>query len=105
MSVPDNLCPTHREKTTRGMKAPYAVKHITFTPSEANPGETLNVHVPKLNKNEVLVPGQLVLCFDIDLSGGHASNFLMQNVSQAGSEVWGHDLRRHGGPQRIQDIQ
>ena len=83
MSVPDNLQPTHSEKTKNAMKAPRSVKCITFNPSEANPGETLYVHVPKLNKNEVLVPGSLALRFDIDLSGGHANNFLVQNVSRA----------------------
>ena len=83
MSVPDNLLPTHSEKTLKAMKAPRSVKRITFNPSEANPGETLYVHVPKLNKNEVLVPGSLALRFDIDLSGGHADNFLVQNVSRA----------------------
>ena len=83
MSVPDNLLPTHSVKTLKAMKAPRSVKRITFNPSEANPGETLYVHVPKLNKNEVLVPGSLALCFDIDLSGGHADNFLVQNVSRA----------------------
>ena len=83
MSVPDNLLPTHSEKTLKAMKAPRSVKRITFNPSEANPGETLYVHVPKLNKNEVLVPGSLALRFDIDLSGGHANNFLVQNVSRA----------------------
>jgi len=36
--------------------------------------------VPKLNENEVLV---LALRFDIDLSGGHANNFLEQNVARA----------------------
>ena len=81
MSVPDNLLPTHIEKTLNAMKAPRSVKRITFNPSEANPGETLNVHVPKLNKNEV--PGSLALRSDIDLSGGHANNFLVQNVSRA----------------------
>ena len=65
------------------MKAPYAVKRITFNPSEANPDERLEVRVPKLNKNEVLVPGSLALRFDIDLSGGHANNYLVQNVSRA----------------------
>ena len=60
-----------------------AVKRITFNPSEANPGETLYVHVPKLNEKEVLVPNSLALIFDIDLSGGHANNFLVQNVSRA----------------------
>ena len=83
MSVPDNLRSTHSVKTKNAMKAPRSVKRITFNPSEANPGETLYVHVPKLNENEVLVPGSLALRFDIDLSGGHANNFLVQNVSRA----------------------
>ena len=83
MSVPDNLRSTHSDKTKNAMKAPRSVKRITFNPSEANPGETLYVHVPKLNKNEVLVHGSLALRFDIDLSGGHANNFLVQNVSRA----------------------
>ena len=82
MSVPDYLHSTHSVKTKNAMKAPRSVKRITFNPSEANPGETLYVHVPKLNKNEVLVPGSLALRFDIDLSGGHANNFLVQNVSR-----------------------
>ena len=82
MSVPDNLRSTHSEKTRNGMKAPRSVKRITFNPSEANPGETLRVFVPKLNENEVLVPGSLAQRFDIDI-GGHANNFLVQNVSRA----------------------
>ena len=49
MSVQDNLRPTHKEKTTYAMKAPYAVKRITFDRSEANPGDKLYVHVPRLN--------------------------------------------------------
>ena len=75
-----DLSPRHSTKTLRPMKAPYSVKRITFNPSEANPGERLVVRVPKLNKNEVLVPGSLALRFDIDLSGGHA--YLVQNVSR-----------------------
>jgi len=81
--VPESLRPTPSEKTVHGMKAERAVKRITFTPSEANPGNTLYVSVPKLNENEVLVPGSLALVFDIDLSGGHANNFLVQNVTRA----------------------
>jgi len=65
------------------MKGHRAVKQITFDRSEANPGETLYVNVPKLNENEVLVPGSLALQFDIGLSGGHANNFLVQNVTRA----------------------
>ena len=81
--VQDDLLPEYSKKTMRAIKAPHAVKRITFNPSVANPGETLYVHVPKLNKNEVLVPNSLALIFDIDLSGGHANNFLVQNVSRA----------------------
>lgn len=51
--------------------------------SEANPGEKLYVSVPKLNENEVIVPGSLYLPFNIDLNGGHADNVLVQNVSRA----------------------
>jgi len=39
--------------------------------------------MPKLNGDEVLVPGSLALRFDIDLSGGPANNYLVQNVSWA----------------------
>ena len=81
--VSDTLRPTHSSKTLSAMKAPRAVKRITFDRSEASPGETLYVRVPKLNENEVFVPGSLALRFDIDLSGGHANNFLVQNVTRA----------------------
>jgi len=81
--VPDSLLPTHTSKTLRAIKSPRAVKRITFDKSEANHGETVNVRVPKLNENEVLAPGSLALQFDIDLSGGHSNNFLVQNVARA----------------------
>jgi len=81
--VPHSLLPTHTRKTLRAIKSPRAVKRITFDKSEANPGETLYVRLPKLNENDVLVPGSLALRFDIDLSGGHANNFLVQNVARA----------------------
>lgn len=65
------------------MKADHTEKGITFTPSEANSGETLYIHVPKLNRNEVTVPGSLALCLNIHLTGGNVSNFLIQNVLRA----------------------
>ena len=82
-AVQPNLLPTYNEKIHGAMKAEHAVKRITFDRSEANPGETLYVSVPKLNENEVLVPGTLALIFDVDLTGGHAQNYLVQNVSRA----------------------
>jgi len=33
--------------------------------------------------NEVIVPGSLALSFNIDLTGSHANNFLVQKVSRA----------------------
>ena len=83
MAVQENLLPTHTQKTLNALKAIRAVNRITFNPSSANPRETLYVYVPKLNENEVLQPNTLALVFDIDLSGGHAINFLVQNVSRA----------------------
>ena len=81
--VTESLRPTYTSKTLFAIKSPRSVKRITFDKSEASPGETLYVHVPKLNEDEVLVPTSLALCFDIDLSGGHANNFLVQNVARA----------------------
>ena len=83
MAVQPNLLPSHSEKTLGAMKAERTVKRITFNPSEAKPGETLYVSVPKLSVHEVIVSGSLALVFNINLSGGHANNYLVQNVSRA----------------------
>jgi len=68
MSVTENLCPTYNEKTLGAMKAERTVKQITFNPTEASPGDTLYVTVPKLKENVVLMPGSISLLFDINLS-------------------------------------
>ena len=81
--VQENLRPTHIEKTLRALKAERAVKRIDFDKTEALPEQTLYVSVPQLNENEVIVPGSLALRFNIDLSGGHANNFLVQTVGGA----------------------
>ena len=65
------------------MKAERTVKCITFDCPTANPGETLYVSVSKRYEHEVNVPGSLALLFEIDLTGGHANNYLVQNVSRA----------------------
>ena len=85
MAVPPSLLPSHSKKVLGAMKAERTVKRITFNPTEANPGETLYVSVPKLAVNEVIVAGSLALVFNINLklTGAHANNFLVQNVSRA----------------------
>ena len=65
------------------MKAERTVKRITFNSSEAHPGETLYITVPKLSGHEAIVSGSLALVFNIVLTGGHADNYLVQNVSRA----------------------
>ena len=82
MAVQPNLLPSHSEKTLGAMKAERTVKRITFNPSEAKPGETLYVSLPKPSEHEVIVSGSLALVFNINLSGGHANNYLVQNVSR-----------------------
>ena len=83
MAVQPNLLLSHSEKTLGAMKAERTVKRITFNPSGANPGETLYVSVLKLSEREVIVSGSLALVFKIVLTGGHANNYLVQNVSRA----------------------
>ena len=83
MAVQAILLASHSVKTLGAMKAERTVKRITFNPTEANPGNRLCFSVPKLNEDEVIVPGSLALLFNIDLTGGHANNYLVQNVSRA----------------------
>ena len=85
MAVPPSLLPSHSKKVLGAMKAERTVKRITFNPTSANPGDTRYVSVPKLAVNEVIVPGSLALVFDINLkvTGAHAQNYLVQNVSRA----------------------
>ena len=83
-AVQANLRPSHSEKILKAMKAESIVNLISFNPRNAEPGQTLNVSVPTLaDKHEVIVPGSFYLVFNIDLSGGHANNFLVKNVSRA----------------------
>jgi len=72
----------HYWENLGAMKAECAVRRITFDHTEVNPGETLYILVPKLNENEVIVPGSLALIFNLSVSGD-ANNFLIQNVWQA----------------------
>ena len=82
-AVEPHLLPTHSEATFNSMQAERTVTRIAFNPSTANPGDVLYVTVPKLDKDVVKVPGTLSLLFDIDLTGGHANNYLVYNVSRA----------------------
>ena len=99
---PDFIHPTYREKTLNAVKADSKVYRNTFDPAEANPGAALNVYVPRLSQNMVIVLGSLALVFDIDLTGGDANNFLVQNVTRAlvrrmHVKFGGHELQNKQG--------
>ena len=100
MAVPPSLLPSHSKKVLGAMRAERTVKRITFNPTSANPGETLYVSVPKLAVNEVIVPGSLALVFDINLkvTGAHANNHLVQNVSRALVDKFHVKFCRHHSP-------
>ena len=99
MSVEPHLLPTHSEAIVNAMQAERTVTRIAFNPSTANPGDVLYVTVPKLAQDVVMVPGSLALVFDIDLAGGHANNYLVQNVSR----VLVSTLRVTFGGELVQD--
>jgi len=82
-AVTHSLLPTHTGKEIWGLKANRVVDRVTFNPSSAEPGKTLFIQVPNLGENEVLVPGSLALRFNVNLSGGHTNNYLVQNVLRA----------------------
>lgn len=65
---------------------------ITLNSSSANAGETLYVHVPRFSENELLVPGSPALRLDIDLSGGHVTNYLAQTFHGRLSRSWSSNL-------------
>ena len=81
MSIQETFCPSHNEKILKAMKAERAVKLVTFDRSESDPSETVHNSLPKLNENEVLVPGSLGLSFDIKIAGGHVTNVLEKDVA------------------------
>ena len=64
-----------------GLKAESTLHRTTFTPSSANPGETLYINIPKLSGNNVIVPNSVKLAFNI-VVGGHADNTLVNNLGR-----------------------
>ena len=63
--ISSKIDPSILPKQTGGLKAERTFHRVTFTPSSANPGETLYVSVPTLSENLLLVPNTLALRFDL----------------------------------------
>ena len=81
LSISEKIDPNRMPKQPFGLKAESTLQRTTFTPSSANPGETLYINIPKLSGNNVIVPGSVRLLFDIDV-GGHANNTLVNNLGR-----------------------
>ena len=83
-AVQENLRPTHKEKNEFAVRAERAVKRITFNPNKASLTETLYVSVPKLNENEVIVPGSFS-CSSTStwMAGTSTTSSYVPNVTRA----------------------
>ena len=65
-----------------GLKAETTLQRTTFTPSSANPGETLYVNIPKLSGNNVIVPNSVRLAFDLVVSNAEANDTVVNNLGR-----------------------
>ena len=80
-TISDKIDPNRMPKQPFGLKAETTLHRTTFTPSSANPGETLYINIPKLSGNNVIVPNSVYLSFNIDV-GGHVDNTLVNNLGR-----------------------
>ena len=80
-SISEKIDPNRMPKQPFGLKAESTLQRITFTPSSANPGETLYVSIPKLSENNVYVPGSVKLSFNLVVSG-HVNNTVVNNIGR-----------------------
>ena len=74
--------PERVPKIERGLKGARTVHRVTFTPSSANPGDTLRVELPSLSADMVFVPKSLKLRFQLEVDVGKDTNHVVFNVSR-----------------------
>ena len=60
-TISEYLNPSRSPRTAFGLKANSTLHRITLTPSNANPGETLYIEIPKLSENMVIFPGSVFM--------------------------------------------
>ena len=80
-TISEKIDPNRMSKQPFGLKAETTLQRITFTPSSANPGETLYINIPKLTGNNILVPGSVRLAFNLVVDG-HANNTVVNNIGR-----------------------
>ena len=80
-NISEYLNPSRFPRMAFGLKANSTLNRITLTPSNANPGETLYIEIPKLSENMVIVPGSVFLVFNLSISG-HENNTVVNNIGR-----------------------
>ena len=80
-TISEKIDPNRMPKQPFGLKAESTLHRVTFTPSSANPGETLYVHVPRLSGNNVIKPNSLKLLFNLAITG-EANDTVVINVGR-----------------------
>ena len=82
ITISEKIDPNRMPKQPFGLKAETTLQRTTFTPSSANPGETLYVNIPKLSGNNVIVPNSVRLAFDFHIVDGEA-NDIVNNLGRS----------------------
>ena len=75
-TISEYLNPSRFPRMAFGLKANSTLNRITLTPSNANPGETLYIEIPKLTENMAIVPGSNMAI------SGHENNTVVNNISR-----------------------
>ena len=65
-----------------GLKAPKTLHRTTHSTTEAKPDSKLKTVLPKLEENDVFVPGSIFLIFDLNIEMGQENNTIIQNLSR-----------------------
>ena len=81
-TISERINPNRMPKQPFGLKAETTLQRTTFTPSSANPGETLYVNIPKLSGDNVIVPNSVRLAFDLVIVDGEANDTIVNNLGR-----------------------
>ena len=81
-TISERIDPNRMPKQPFGLKAETTLQRATFTPSTANPGETLYTNIPKLSGNNVIVPNSVRLAFDLELQNAEANDTVVNNLGR-----------------------
>ena len=81
-TISERIDPNRMPKQPFGLKAETTLQRATFTPSTANPGETLYINIPKLSGDNVIVPNSVKLAFDLELQKTEANDTVVNNLGR-----------------------